>query len=324
MNAQLPTDKGAPAEPAKPIVTLKGHTAEVVALAFSPDRCLLASTSSDGTARVWNVSGSKTGERSVLRKSGESFRAVAFAPNSRTLAVGAGSLNGFVWLYDVTDSTAQDAGLLRGSRGSVEALCFAPDGKQIAGGGEDKTVRVWEPRPNAASDPRTMLVGHAQAVKVAAFSADGTGLATAGRDAVVRVWSVGRIRSTERAVLGHPAEVNALAYSPDGKTLATGSHEGTIRLWNVAAIKPAVRAELKGTSGAVRAVLVLADGDTVVSVGDDLRVRNWSLRTGKQLRAWEVPGKPATRFAFTADGRYLAKGETNGLVEVFRVAEKRA
>lgn len=316
MNAQLET--------ARLIVPLKGHTAEVLALAFSPDRCLLASASADGTARVWDVSGSKTGQRSVLQKAGDRFHSLAFAPNSRTLAVGSGTLSGVVWLYDVTDPIAQDAGTLRGSRGAVDGLCFSADGKQVAGGGEDRTVRVWEPRTGAGADPRAMLVGHTQAVKTVAFSPDGTALATAARDGTVRVWSVGRIRSTERAVLPHTNEVNAVAFGPDGKTLATASHDGIIRLWDLTALKPTVRAELKGAAGPVRSVLVLADGDTLVSAGDDLRVRNWSVRAGKPVREWEVPGKPATRFAFTADGRYMAKGEAGGAIEVFRVAEKRA
>ncbi|MDY3556873.1 WD40 repeat domain-containing protein [Gemmata sp. JC717] len=315
MNAQLET--------AKTIVALKGHTAGVLALAFSPDRCLLASAAADGTARVWNVSGSKVGERSVLRKAGDLFHSLAFAPNSRTLAAGSGALNGMVWLYDVTDPTAAEAGGLRGARGAVDGLCFSADGKQVAGAGADRTVRVWEPRAGASADPRSMLVGHTHAVKAVAFAPDGTGLATAASDGSVRVWSVGRIRSTERAVLAHPSEVNAVAYSADSKALATGAQDGVIRLWDVSALKPVVRAELKGTVGPVRTVLLLADGDTLVSAGDDLRVRNWSLRTGKPVREWEVPGAPATRFAFTADGRYMAKGESGGAVEVFRVAEKR-
>lgn len=309
------------ADPAKLMLSLKGHTAEIIALAFSPDRCLLASASGDGSVRVWDISRSKPGERPVLRKPGERFHSLAFAPNSRTLAVGSGSLNGFVWLYDVTDCTPAETGTLRGARGSIDALSFSADGKFVAGAGEDRTMRVWEPVRSGATEARSLLLGHTQPVRAVAFAPDGSGAATAARDATVRLWTLSRIRSTERAVLSHGGEVTAVAYASDGKTLATAGHDGTIRLWDLTAIKPTVRAELKGHAGAVRAVLIAADG--IASAGDDLRVRNWDARTGKQVREWEVPGRAATRVAFTPDGRYLAKGAADGAVELFRVAEKR-
>src|SRR5579871_858747 len=85
-----PANTGA-ANPAKLIAELKGHTDAVTALAFSTDRCLLASASRDGSARVWTIA-SKPGERAVLRRSGgENFRSLVFSPNCRTLAVGASS-----------------------------------------------------------------------------------------------------------------------------------------------------------------------------------------------------------------------------------------
>ena len=309
--------------PAKLIASLKGHTAEIISLAFSPDRCLLASTSSDATARIWDIASSKPSERSVLRQSGDRLHALAFAPNSRTIAIGSGALNGFIWLYDVSDSKPQEAGTLRGARGAIDALSFSADGKHVAGAGEDRTLRIWESARGTNGEARALLLGHTQPVRAVAFSPDGSGAATAARDATVRLWTLGRIRSTERAVLSHGGEVNALAYAPDGKTLATASQDGAIRLWDLTAIKPSVRAELRGHTGAVRALLIAPGADTIVSVGDDLRVRNWSFGSGTQFREWEVSGRPATRVAFTPDGRYMAKGTADGTVELFRVAEKR-
>ncbi|VTR91003.1 wd-40 repeat protein : (Myosin heavy-chain) kinase OS=Calothrix sp. PCC 6303 GN=Cal6303_2739 PE=4 SV=1: WD40: WD40: WD40: WD40: WD40 [Gemmata massiliana] len=324
VDAQTLTNKAALiSTPAKQIARLKGHTAEIISLAFSPDRCLLASASSDGTARIWDIASSKPSERSALQKSGDKLHALTFAPNSRTLAVGSGSLNGFVWLYDVSDKAPQEAGTLRGARGAVDALSFSPDGKQVAGAGEDRTLRIWEPARGSTSEARALLLGHTQPVRAVAFSPDGMGAATASRDATIRLWTLSRIRSTERATLSHGGEVNALTYSPDGKTLATASQDGLIRLWDLTAIKPSVRAELKGHVGAVRALVISREADTLVSVGDDLRVRNWSFRTGTQFREWEITGSPATRLAFTPDGRYMAKGTSDGTVELFRVAEKR-
>jgi WD40 repeat protein len=68
MNMQLtPPGAAGSADAAKLLVSLKGHAAEIKALAFSPDRCLLASAGADDTVRVWDIASSKPGERAVVR-----------------------------------------------------------------------------------------------------------------------------------------------------------------------------------------------------------------------------------------------------------------
>jgi WD40 repeat protein len=98
------------------LCSLKGHTAAVEALAFSPDRRLLASGGRDGAGHLWDVaSSSKPGAYTVFRKSGEGFRSLAFSPNGRILA--AGFTTNLISLYDVDSKTAQQIRLLRGGEG---------------------------------------------------------------------------------------------------------------------------------------------------------------------------------------------------------------
>ena len=312
---------GAPAT-AKAIAEFPAHTGSVAALAFTPDRALLISADRGGSARVWTLASSKPSARGAF-PGGDPVRSIACAPNSRLVALGSDTLAGLVRLFDITDAAPAEGATLRGARGAVLALAFSADGKLIAGGGEDNTLRIWEPDPGFRGDARAVLPGHTQPITAVAFAPDGQTAATGSRDGTARVWRLSRIRSSLRAALAHPAEVSAIAYLPDGKSLVTACRDGRIRVWDLTPITPAVRFEFAGHAGGTR-VLSVASSELLVGTGDGSAAITWDLRTGKTAAAWSVPDGAGTAAALTIDGRYLARGGANGTVGVYRVAEKRA
>jgi WD40 repeat protein/serine/threonine protein kinase len=80
----------------KELLTLQGHSALVLSVAFLPDGKRLASAGHDRTIKVWDVA---TGQE-VLTLKGHPFHRVAFSPDGRRL-VGAG-LDGTVRIWDAT------------------------------------------------------------------------------------------------------------------------------------------------------------------------------------------------------------------------------
>ncbi len=64
MQTKLPTPLpgSSIATPAKLVTPLKGHI-DATTLAFSPDRCLLATGSHEGAARVWSIASSRPNEQ---------------------------------------------------------------------------------------------------------------------------------------------------------------------------------------------------------------------------------------------------------------------
>lgn len=306
---------------ARAVAEFPAHATAVVAVAFTLDRSLLISTDRESTVRVWDLAASRPGERGTIPRTGDPYRSIACAPGSRLVALGSGGASGLVRLYDLTDKTPAEGPILRGGRGAVLALAFSPDGKLIAGGGEDTTLRVWEPGPGSRGDARAALAGHTKPITAIAFAPGGQSLATGSADGTTRIWSVSRLRSSQRAVLPHPAGVDAVAYLPDGKGLVTACRDGFVRVWDVVPITPVVRAEFAGHPGGTRVFIVAADH--VTGTGDGSNVTTWDPWSGQAVAVWDVPAGAGTGAALTLDGRYLARGTRAGAVGVFRVAEKR-
>jgi WD40 repeat protein len=69
---------------ARKLAQIKGHNARIQDISYSPDNSLLATSSYDGTIRIWNAS--KLSDSPVVITEHESWAlAVAFSPDGRTL-----------------------------------------------------------------------------------------------------------------------------------------------------------------------------------------------------------------------------------------------
>ena len=78
-----------------PMKTLQGHAGGVLGVAFSPDGALLATSSSDGTARIWLVATGTGG--AVLRGHNAPVRGVAFSPDGALLATASDDGTTRIW-----------------------------------------------------------------------------------------------------------------------------------------------------------------------------------------------------------------------------------
>jgi WD40 repeat protein len=176
---------------------------------------------------------------------------------------------------------------------------------------------------NHAPRRRTVFKGDAPGIETIAFSPDGRMLAAGQRNGHIRLWTLGRLWSSNTAVLtGHSGAITSLAFATDGRSLATGGQDQTVRLWDLTA-KPRANALLNGATHTIRQVSFASEGTVVTGVSASWEVFTWDAATGTRLHEWSIPHDLICSMAMTWDGRYLAAGLTSGRIHIYRVGARR-
>jgi hypothetical protein len=156
---------------------LEGHTDTIESVAFSPNRRLLASSSDDGTIRLWDVRSQRELGRPLWHYRG-AINTVAFSPDGREIASGA--CDGTVRLWDVRTHRQLGPMLRAGrDRACVNGLAFSPDGRLLVSGSDfgDGRIRIWDVRRHKQLGPP---LGHSgSGFNDVAFSPDGRTVAAA-------------------------------------------------------------------------------------------------------------------------------------------------
>jgi WD40 repeat protein len=168
--------------------------------------------------------------------------------------------------------------------------------------------------------------GHELAVVAVAVSPDSNFVATGSKDKSVKLWDIETGREI-RSFLGHELAVSSVKFSPDGNFLISGSHDKTARIWDIITGKE---------------VFVFETHDIIVDVAFDPKKRFivvvgynrsgvqdsatiYDYKTRQKIKRLPVNADEGRGFgislAISNDGKFLAFGEDNRLVNVYKTKD---
>ena len=212
-------------------------TKPVLRVAFSPDGNFLASCSGNTPEKggeeigLWKVhDGWKP---TVLEKQAIGMFAIAFSPDSSTLASSGLDNQLFLFLWDIRNGGQRSK--LREYDKPLTTLAFSADGKYMACGSSDTTIKIWlyQPQTKLKWVELAPTEAHNSLITSIAFSPGNETLVSATMDSKIRLWDVSA--QTPTLLWESQAELQAsqwsVAFSPDGQTLLTGGEDNLVRVW---------------------------------------------------------------------------------------------
>jgi WD40 repeat protein len=259
-------------------------------VAFSSDSRMLVTGDTSFTVQLWALGSSETAAiRRVRTLTGHqaSIYAVAISPDGQTIASGGDDRSIKLWSID---------GSLRRSviahKERIWKLAFSPSGETLASASEEGTVKLWTSDGRA----KTTLLGHGGAVWGVAFNPTGDRIASVSRDDTLKLWRLDG--SLIKTIPGQSRGLTRVAFSPAPMafenraaslpkredTIATAGVDNTLKLWSSAG---ELLTTLPGHRGIVISLAFGADGNTLVSGGDEGTVILWDMPKIRALKALE-------------------------------------
>ncbi|UCH59174.1 MAG: PD40 domain-containing protein [Anaerolineales bacterium] len=301
-----------------------GHRDALVDIAFSSNGDLIATASSDATAKIWD---SDTGEL-LYTLSGHTLpvTGVAFDPAGTHLATTSWDQTTRLWSIQPTSESLFIP---------IEApwsmrISYSPDGKRIlADDPEEKSTKVWD----ASSGKEFLnLKGQNTQISHASYSPDGKSIAVAN-DKNLIIYDSGTGKQIT-PLSGHTSSITSLDFSSDGTRLISGSSNGELLVWDV--INGRQVLTLQGlTEGftpivhyEIFAVAYSPDGKYILSADTYGQAIIWDASSGEKQNTVifeEAVGNhsfPDIGFdaAFSPDGRFVVITGGIGTVRIWDVS----
>jgi WD40 repeat protein len=324
---------------ANPVLTVRGHTGPIRAVAFSPDDTRIFSVGGVGFRDAFKASEVKGGKEvfsAALTAERDAIGAAAIAPNGKVVAMYIAHLTFDPPKHQLWHKTLSTQELSYGSdidrlNGPVLAMAFAPDSNMFAVVMQDQVLifdGVTRQRLNTTACKATCAV----------YAPDNKTLATGDGKGEITLWKASTMKPRgtflahkvvqkpkgekpdDKMQLVHVGvPLTALAIDAKSETLASAGRDNLVKIWNLADNK--FKTGLQGHDEPVRSIAFSPDGKYVATGSEDHTIKLWDAATFKEVATLDAHLGPVTCLAWSGDSKLLASGADDRLIKLWDVAK---
>lgn len=290
------------------VTTTLPQPAPVTSVVFLHNDTTLATSGTDGIARIWAIPGP-----AITGTAGSIWA----TPVSRSHLIAVTGSGGTARLWNVasprhpipvgpvtTDITR--AGPASG------AAALSPDGRILVAGADNGSAQMWDVADAEHPAPLAHLDGPAGTVQSITFSNSGRLLAITGNKDTTTLWDVGNPHHPvpDAHLTGLASYGLSVSFSPDGQLLAVGSADKLVHLWDIAnPRRPVPLPALAGATSYVYTTAFSPDGRVLAEGGADDHVRLWDITSPRHVHRLVTLTGPTNyiySLAFSPSGDTLA------------------
>jgi WD40 repeat protein/serine/threonine protein kinase len=331
------------------LTRLGGDDGVLQAIRFSPDGDRVVTSSSGGTARVWNP---RTGEESAEIQHGERIKEADFSPNGEQLYTF--STLGTLKLWD--SESAELLSTLYGHTSQAIEMAGADyenSGCRIVTASWSGNAKIWNAQDPwipeylvrlptsaafaASSDDATRVIAsdygnstrvvdvrsripvldhfvYSHRMNISKFGPDGTRIVTTGDGFLPLVLDV-NTGNIVQVLAGHEGRINDIAISPDASRVIAAGMNGEASVWDASSGER--RQSLVGHSDAILCVAYDRAGGRAATGSKDRTVKVWSVADGSALIELNGHEGPVSSVCFSPIDSRIATGSHDQSVRIW-------
>jgi WD40 repeat protein/DNA-binding SARP family transcriptional activator len=202
---------------------------------------------------------------------------------------------------------------------------YNPDGTRVATGGEDGTLRIWDPE---TGQELMAIEAHEDRVDGVAFSPDGAKILTASHDNTAKIWDAETGENLLTVEEIHPPEWEiwqtgawGADFSPDGSRFATAGMDGRAKVWDAETGEELL--VLTGHDDPVWDVAFSPDGTLIATSSVSSEAKIWDAETGEEIHNLDGHSGELRELDFSHDGTLLGTASADGQAKIWDVASGR-